>query len=70
MKMYMAIDQHGQHYHGLKKPRKELCEILDRQHVEKMYMDTEDGKTYHCGYIIGGLWLSIYEVIPMAKEVK
>lgn len=28
MKMYMAIDQYGQTYHGLKHPRKDLCERL------------------------------------------
>ena len=26
MKMYMAIDQYGHTYHGLKHPRKDLCE--------------------------------------------
>lgn len=35
MKMYMAIDQYGQTYHGLKHPRKDLCERLCRSHVEK-----------------------------------
>ena len=35
MKMYMAIDQYGQTPHGLKHPRKELCERLCNSHVEK-----------------------------------
>jgi hypothetical protein len=39
MKMYMAIDQYGHTYHGLKHPRKELCERLCNSHVEKMYQD-------------------------------
>ena len=35
MKMYMAIDQYGHTYHGLKHPRKDLCERLCNSHVEK-----------------------------------
>lgn len=35
MKMYMAIDQYGHTYHGLKHPRKDLCERLCCSHVEK-----------------------------------
>ena len=35
MKMYMAIDQYGQTYHGLKHPRKDLCERLCNSHAEK-----------------------------------
>lgn len=35
MKMYMAIDQYGHTYHGLKHPRKDLYERLCRSHVEK-----------------------------------
>lgn len=45
MKMYMAIDQYGQTYHGLKHPRKDLCERLCNSHVEKMYQDKKDGTT-------------------------
>lgn len=65
-KMYMAVDQYGQTYHGLKNPRKDLMEKLSRKHVDKMYVDnTKTGKTRHSGYIIGGLWLSVYEVKPI-----
>ena len=35
MKMYMAIDQYGHTYHGLKHPRKDLCERLCCSHVKK-----------------------------------
>ena len=45
MKMYMAIDQYGHTYHGLKHPRKDLCERLCCSHVEKMYQDKK--KHYH-----------------------
>jgi hypothetical protein len=68
-KQYMAIDQYGHTYHGLTHPRKDLCERIGRQHVSKMYIDGKDGKTYHGGYVIGGLWLSVCEVTPMRIPV-
>lgn len=68
MKMYMAIDQYGHTYHGLKHPRKDLCERLCCSHVEKMYQDKKDGTTVFCGYIIGGLWLQLFEVQPVERR--
>lgn len=60
---YMAKDQYGQWYHGLKHPRKDLLERLGHQHCNKMYVDTKDGRaTKHIGYVIAGLWLTVYEV--------
>ena len=38
-------------------------------HVEKMYQDKKDGTTVFCGYVIGGLWLQLYEVQPVEKAV-
>jgi len=67
---YMAIDQHGTTYHGLVTPRRDLMRRLGRQHVEKMYRDMEDGRTVHCGYIIGGLWLELYRVEPWHGRVS
>ena len=68
-KLYMAIDQYGHTYHNLKHPRKDLCERLGRTHVDKMYIDDKDGNTYHIGYIIGGLWLRLYEVSPVMNTL-
>ena len=68
-KFFMAVDQYGNTFHNLKHPRKDLCEKLGRQHVDRMYVDTKDGKSYHCGYIIGGHWLDVFEVIPMRKPI-
>lgn len=59
---YMAIDQYGQHYKIDKYPRKELLGQLYAKHAEKMYVDTKDGNTKHIGYIINGLWLTVYQV--------
>ena len=60
----MAIDQYGQTFHGLTNPRKDLCDRLGKAHAEKMYVETKDGKSRHVGYVIGGLWLRLYEVRP------
>lgn len=68
--MYMAIDQYGNTYHGLKHPRKELLERLgysSSSSAHKMYVDKENGETVHIGYVIGGLWLTLYRVEPVEK---
>lgn len=54
MKMYMAIDQYGHTYHGLKHPRKDLCERLCRSHVKKMYQDKKDGTTVFVAMLSAG----------------
>lgn len=66
-KVYMAIDQYGQTFHGLEYPRKDLLRKLGKQHAAKIYRDKKDGRSVHVGYIIGGLWLSIYEVTPVER---
>lgn len=63
--MYMAIDQYGQTYHGLEHPRKDLLERLGYTHAQKIYQDKADGSTVHVGYVIGGLWLTLYKVEPV-----
>jgi hypothetical protein len=66
---YMGIDQYGNHYDGLLRPRKDLLNRLYRKHAEKMYIDKIDGTVKHVGYIIAGLWISLYEVTPFEKSV-
>jgi hypothetical protein len=68
MKTYMAIDQYGETYHDLGKfPRKALLERLGRSKAGKMYIDNNKGESFHCGWVIGNLWLTVYEVKPMRK---
>lgn len=62
----MAIDQYGTTYHGLQHPRKDLLEKLGATHADKMYQD-KDGITVHIGYVISGLWLTLYEVTRFEK---
>jgi hypothetical protein len=60
---YIAKDQYGNFYPiGNHPPRKALLTTFNRQHCQKMYQDTKDGKTRHVGYIIAGLWLDVFVV--------
>ena len=65
-KNYIAIDQYGDTYKlpNTKTPRKDLLKALGATNATKMYVDTTDGTIYHTGYIINGLWLSLYEITP------
>ena len=64
---YMAIDQYGNTYHGLEYPRRDLLDRLGYKHADKMYVDKKDGRYVHIGYVIAGLWLTVYEVKPMER---
>ena len=60
---YMAQDQYGETYHiGANPPRQWLLNRFGRKHADKMYCDTKSGKARHIGYVIAGLWLTIYRV--------
>lgn len=64
----MGIDQYGQHYDDLgTHPRKALLEKLGYRSAQKMYIDTLDGMTKHIGYIVGGLWITLYKVEEWSK---
>lgn len=66
MQFYMAIDQYGQAYHSLgEHPRKALLTRLGKTSAQRMYRDKKDGKSVHIGWIIGGLWLTLYTVTPV-----
>lgn len=59
----LGIDQYGHNYNNLgKHPRKALLEMLSATSAQKMYQDKEDGSVVHCGYIIRGLWISLYKI--------
>ena len=63
-KNYMAIDQYGTTYHNLgPHPRKELKNRVGSGSISKMYKETSQGD-YHCGYVIGSQWFTLYEVTP------
>lgn len=67
--MYIAIDQYGQTFRIKQHPRKELCEQLGSSHADIMYQDKKDGSTVKTGYVIAGLWLSIFKLTPIERAV-
>jgi hypothetical protein len=68
---FMAVDQYGQTFHGLERPRRDLLRRLGRKHAAKMYRDrpVKGGArpVIHVGYVIGGLWLTLFEVKPWER---
>lgn len=67
-KSSMARDQYGQYYHDLGiHPRKTLLERLGRKRAQRMYVDSKSG-TKHIGWIIAGLWLTVWHVEPMERH--
>ena len=61
---YIAIDQYGTVERNLgPHPRRALLDRLGRQHADKVYRDTADGKTIHVGYIVAGRWFTLYQPV-------
>lgn len=57
----IAIDQYNQIYAiPGRHPRKELLERLGRRKATRMFIDRKDGSTKHIGYVIAGLWLTLF----------
>lgn len=66
MKNYMGIDQHGTTYHNLgRSPRKALLDRLGKSKASPMFIDKPGGRSVRIGYVIGRLWITLYEVKPM-----
>lgn len=62
--MKIAIDQYGQmHKIEGKHTRKELMELFGSCSAQKMYIDTKEGESKHVGYIIKGLWLTVFDLV-------
>ncbi len=59
---YLGIDQYGTKYTIKKYPRKELMDMMGVKYANKMYVDLKSGGTAHQGYVIGDLWIDVYEV--------
>lgn len=67
---YMARDQYGATYHNLgQHPRKALLTKLGRQNAKRIYRDKVGGGAVHVGYVIAGLWLTLYQVIPFERAI-
>ena len=60
---HLFIDQYGQHVWA--RTVKELREHCGGGRVSKMYVDKKDGRTVHCGYVVGPRWLNRFAVAPV-----
>lgn len=66
----MGIDQNGTHYDDLgEHPRKELLHRLGYKKASRMFRDRKNGPPVHVGYVIGQLWITIYNVEPWEKKL-
>ena len=63
----LYISQYGDKFYA--KTIKELRGLIGNggSRVSKCYVDDMNGRTFHTGYFIGGLWL--HEYTPTRKEV-
>jgi len=61
-KLMMYLDQYG-HPHWARTV-KELRESIGGA-ISKMYVDKKDGRTVHCGYVVGSLWLTAYAPVEL-----
>ena len=59
----LYIDQYGNRFWA--RTVKELRQAVGGGRVSKMYRDKKDGRSVHCGYVIGEHWLSGYT--PLEK---
>ena len=57
-KLMLYISQYGDKYFA--KNLRELQRIVGGGRISKMYNTTKEGVNYHCGYVIGGQWLTAY----------
>lgn len=62
---FVARDQYGntvwiEHY-----PRKELMAWAGTKHVNKVYLDSKDGGSYHVGYEVKGHWFDVQRLSPL-----
>ena len=64
MKPYhIFIDQHGDLVWA--RTVKELREKVGGGRVGKMYVDKKDGRTVHCGYVVGRRWFSRFASVEV-----
>jgi hypothetical protein len=61
-KTYIGIDQYGSRY-PLRgdHPRKALLDYFNRKSASRMFTDKTDGGAVHIGWIVAGLWITVYE---------
>jgi hypothetical protein len=57
----IAVNQYGEKVSlPGRHPRKELMALFDATRAAKIYQDKKDGSTVHVGYIVRGMWWTLY----------
>jgi hypothetical protein len=60
----LYVDQYGgRHYARTVRQLRESC---GGGRVSRMYRDKADGRTVHCGYVVGRLWCTAFR--PFEQE--
>lgn len=57
---YVAVP--GNYFLVTEHPRKELLDLLGYKHAEKVYVNQPNGEATHIGYVIGGIWYTLYAI--------
>lgn len=66
-KLTLFIDQWGSRFWAktVKELRGQIG--LGGSRVSRMYRDKKDGSVVHCGYVIGGHWLTAYQPVEVVQ---
>jgi hypothetical protein len=65
---WLAVDQYGSHLYLIGNfPRKALLTRTGCRSARKVYRDKLDGRTIHVGYIVGGQWFDLFELLPFER---
>jgi len=56
-------DQYGNTFKA--RTVRELRAVIGGGRISKMYVDKADGRTVHCGYVIGQHWLTAYQPVEI-----
>lgn len=64
-KITLFVDQWGNRFFA--RSAKELRSLIGSggSRVSKMYHDKTSGAVVHCGYVIGGHWLTAYQPVEI-----
>lgn len=62
-KPMLYLDQFGNHFHA--RTVAELRRRVGGGRVSKMYQDKRDGRTVHCGYVVGPHWFTAFQPVEL-----
>lgn len=69
--LFLLCDQYGsQNLVRAVSVRKAIEKETGRKHLQRIYVDSNDGKVYHVGYIAAGRWFHAFKCEEFRKERK